>query len=450
MKENQNRNSWFVSKGGLFSQLFFVVLSIYFQAWVIGAFLCFVFLLSLGSGMWSRLVLKKLEMGIEPVHGRCHAGEQLILKFHVRNRGFLPLVWLDILVPTGKKMLMRLEGQEDFSWFYVKGQDERQTGIQQRFAWLLWQQEIAWEERIDTFRRGVVEMKGAGLQAGDGFGLSANEMWKHFEVPLQLIIYPKLVPVRVQPFLKITQEAVAENRGQTEDITILKTIHPYQPGDPSKHINWRLLASSGKMEVNVYETVMPGCAAFVLDLESFLYEETLKDSNNADYKKICLREEALETMLSLMASCMTAITEQGIGTALIVPGYGYHEAEVCLPDGDEPNLQQSLELLARVDYQADQVRFPYEEFWRISHKLGNIYICTWSEEHVTLTALAEHLGRSRVRYLALENSGKGEGEMDCLYGADLVLEPMNAGDSTAVGAGQDAESADRAERGRAS
>ena len=69
---------------------------------------------------------------------------------------------------------------------------------------------------------------------------------------------------------------------------------------------------------------------------------------------------------------------------------------------------------------------------------------------MTLTALAEHLGRSRVRYLALENSEKGEGEIDCLYGADLVLEPMNAGDSTAVGAGQDAESADRAERGRAS
>lgn len=67
MKENQNKNSWFVSKCGLLSLLFFAVLSIYFQAWVIGAFLCFVFLLSFGSGMWSRSVLKKVELRIDPV-----------------------------------------------------------------------------------------------------------------------------------------------------------------------------------------------------------------------------------------------------------------------------------------------------------------------------------------------------------------------------------------------
>lgn len=424
MKENQNKNSWFVSKGGLISLLFFAVLSIYFQAWVIGAFLCFVFLLSMGSGMWSRSVLKKVELRIDPVQSCCHAGEQLILQFQVRNRSFLPLVWLDILIPTGKKMLMRLEGQEEFTWFYVNGQEEKQTGIQQRFAWLLWQQEITWEERVNTFCRGVVEIDGAGLQAGEGFGLSAKEMWKPFAVPLQLTIYPKLMPVRVQPFLKITQEAVAENRGQAEDITILKSIRPYQPGDSAKRINWRLLASSGKMEVNVYETVMPGCAAFVLDLASFLYEETLKDAHNVDYKQTRLREQEQEMMISLVASCMSAIAEQGISTALIIPAYRGREAEICLPDRDESNLQRSLEMLARIDYQVNRTSFPYEEFWQISHKLGNIYICAWSEETVTLNALAEHLGRSRVRYLALENSGKGEGEMDCLYGADLALEPM--------------------------
>ncbi len=110
-------------------------------------------------------------------------------------------------------------------------------------------------------RRGIWSLPGVGLQAGDGFGLSATEDWKAFEVPVRLVIAPRLEQRDVSPFLKVSQEAIAGNRGQMEDITILKSSRPYQPGDPVKRINWRMLARSGQVLVNQYEQVMPGCTA---------------------------------------------------------------------------------------------------------------------------------------------------------------------------------------------
>lgn len=424
MKEKQSRDSWFVGPLGLILLLVCAVLSIYFHAWMIGAFLCFMFLLCFGSRTWSRTVLKRVDISVKAIQESCHAGELLRLKMQVRNRSFLPLVWLDVILPMGKKPLVRSEGQEEFDWFFLNGDTEVQTGVRNRFVWLLWQQEITWEEVLRTIRRGSVEITGAALQAGDGFGLSAREAWKPFPAPLRLLVYPRIVPITVQPFLKITQEAVAESRGQTEDITILKSSSSYQPGDSIKRINWRILAGTQKMEVNVYETVMPGCAAFLLDLESFRYEVEQENSSGGSFKEKRLKEPELEAMISLIASCMCAVAEHGLLTALVLPAYGNQEAVFCIPGDNESVLNRSMEALAMIDYKKEDVHFPYEEFWQAGHKLGNIYLCCEAEENSTLGELAHHLGRSRAKYLTLKRGASESGEFDCIYGEEIALERL--------------------------
>lgn len=425
MEEKQSRNSRFVTIPGIISLLFFAVVAIYFHADMAAVFLLFLFLLCFCSWLWSRGVLKTVEYGAAAKQSVCYAGEVLSLNMRVRNRSFFPLIWLDVILPTGRKPLVCPEEDQEVSWYFVNGEAYAQTGIRERFVWLLWQQEICWEERLTTRRRGIVEISGAGLQAGDGFGLSARETWYPFDVPLRLVIYPKLVPVAVQPFLKITQEAVARSRGQTEDITILKSSRPYRPGDPMKRINWRMLAGSGRMEVNVYETVMPGCAAFLLDLPSFrlMVEESC---GQGTVQKLKAREQELEGMISLIASCMNAVTEHGISVALMVPAYGEREAVFCLPDQEDTVLSRCMEALARIDYETQETSFPFEEFWRISHKLGNIYICTMSDERSGMDELAQRLGRSRVKYLCLKKTSRENGEFDYLYAEDICLEQMEA------------------------
>lgn len=421
-ERQQSRNSRFVTLPGLSGLLFFAVLATYYQVWTIAAFLMLLFCLCISSFFWSRVVLKKVEISVAARQNTCHVGERLVLEMKVRNRSFLPLVWLDVILPAGHKACIRQAGEEETSWFLLGRDVEPQAGIRERFVWLLWQQEIAWEEELDTLRRGVAELAGAGLQAGDGFGLSARESWYSFQNPLRLVIWPKLVPVSVQPFLRITQEAVAASRGQTEDITLLKSIRPYQPGDSVKRINWRLLAGTGRMEVNRYETVRPGCTTFLLDLVSFR-QKVKREGSQGTCEELVPMEPEREQMISLVASCMESLAGQGLGVALVIPEYKEHQAVICVPGREEPVTDQCMEALARIDYQKEDTRFPYEEFWQTVHKLGQICICTRTDQGSSLDDLAEYLGRSRVRYLALERQQGEAGEFDWIYRENICDRP---------------------------
>lgn len=427
METKESRNSRFVSIPGLLSLLFFAVLAIYFHAGMVAAFLSFFFLLCFGSRFWSRGVLSRVEFNATAEQSCCHAGEMLTLDLRVRNRSFFPMVWLDVILPTGRKPLMRGEEETEVSWYQLKHDYEPQTGIRERFVWLLWQQEICWQEPVRTLRRGWAEITGAELQAGDGFGLSARHKWNPFSVPLRLMIYPKVVPVTVQPFLKITQEAVARSSGQAEDITILKSSRPYQPGDPMKRINWRVLAGSGRMEVKIFETVTPGCAAFILDLASCVKMVQVEGSaGTGNEKKPVLQSSSLERLISLTASCIQAVTEHGLPAALVIPAYGGQEEVILLPDQENSGSGRYMEALAMLDYQGQETRFPYEEFWKSGHRMGTCYFCSRTDERSVLEDLMDMLGRGRVRRLVLEREGMEAGEYDCLYAEDLILEPLTA------------------------
>lgn len=419
MAEKQSKDSQFVSIPGLFCLLFFAVLANYFHAWLISAFLLLFFLLCLSSYVWSRGVCKRVEVAVAARQQTCYAGDFGVIELRVKNRSIFPLVWLDVIVPTGPKPLMRQKEADEVSWFAFFGENKSTTGLRERFVWMLWQQEIIWQEEYLAEKRGVVEIKGIHLQAGDGFGLSAREEWVSLPVPIRLLIYPKRIPVQVGRFLRIIQEAAARNYGQTEDITILKSSRPYQAGDPMKKINWRLLAASGQMITNVYETVMPGCVAFLLELESFRRIVEKEGANGGTIKETFVRTGSLERMLSLIASCMAELAERRIQTALFIPAYGSHEAVLCIPQEGRNTLAESLEALAMVDYRAENTVFPYEEFWQASYKLGNLYICARTDERNSFEGLTERMGRSRTSLLALKKTDAGCVETGCLYGEEI-------------------------------
>lgn len=439
MGEKQSRSSWFASVPGVITLLFFAVVTNYFQIWRVSAFLFLMSFVCSGALLWSRRVLRRVKVSLELLQGACHVGERLSLKLRVRNNSFFPLVWLDVIFPMGETPLMRQAGEEKTFWYVPPGEEKARAAVRQRFAWLLWQQEIEWREELETIRRGTVRLTEAVLLAGDGFGLSARQRRHSFPVPLELIVYPRLLPVNVQPFLKMSQEAEAEKRGQMEDVTLLKGSRPYAPGDPMKRINWRLLAGSGRMEANIYETVTPGCITFVLDLFSFRLVKKLEDSRGGDAWEVFLRKQALERMVSLAASCIRELAERRVRVALILPAYGERDAVFCVP-GIGADLENGgsafheegigtetaakcLEELARLDYRGERVSFPYEEFWQMAHRLGSVCICTCEDQKRPLEELAGQLGRSRVRYLAGEKVSGEASEYECLYGEDICHEP---------------------------
>lgn len=413
-------SSIFASWLGLLIVLGAVIASAYYGATMIAAFLLLVLLLALSACLWSRSVLDKTTVSIVEGQTACHAGDTMPLTLSVRSRSFFPLIWLDVAVPLGHTLILAREDDEH-PQLETLPYERPLYGMHERFAWLLWQQEITCEETLTAIRRGVVPVHKISMQAGDGLGMAADQRWKTLDRSVRLVVYPRLVPVDIRPFTHLIADAEAGARGQTEDITLLKSSRAYQHGDPMKRINWRYLAMSGQMEVNQYETITPGCITFLLDLFSFRYIETYETPQGNRDTRIALREAAFEQMLSVLASCIRALSEQGLRFALVIPGYAEKEAIVCPPASGEAAQYQALEALADVTYAGQDVQLPADDIRRLRRKLGVIHLCAYTDAP-TLTDAMESLSCTRLRAVCClrDDQAQRAGEMEYTLLEDLT------------------------------
>ena len=421
-----HNSSLFSSRLGLAALLVLSIACLYWGAALIAAFLLLVLLLGFGASLWSSSVLRKTSVQIADGQTACHAGDTLPLTLIVRSRSLFPLIWLDVTVPLGETLIIKREGDEHpeiETGAYAK----TKYGMSERFAWLLWQQEITCEETLETLRRGVVPIESILLQAGDGLGMAANSLNAALERPVRLVVYPALVPVDIRPFTRLITLAEAGARGQTEDITLLKSSRPYQHGDPMKRINWRYLAMTGRMEVNQYETITPGCITFLVDLFSFRYLETYTTTRDTQDTRVVVRKKDLEHMFSVLASCIRQMSEQGLRFALIVPGYGSREPVLCRPGSGDTALYAALEALAEIDYDGQETRLPADDIRRMRRKLGVIHLCAYTDAP-TLTGDMEALSCTRLRTLAClrDEQSHRTGELECTLLEDLAASPTDA------------------------
>ena len=411
-------SSLFASLPGLFLLISLAITAAYYGATLIAAFLLLVFLLCASACLWSRSVLKKTSVAIDDGQRACHAGETMPLTLRLRSRSFFPLIWLDVILPFGDMPILRREGDAPGQTYtFITGTEF--YGLRERFVWLLWQQEITCEETLLAVRRGVVSVPHACLQAGDGLGMAAAQRYMPLERPIRLLVYPRLVRVDINPFMRLIIDAEAGTRGQTEDITLLKSSRPYQYGDSMKRINWRYLAMTGRMEVNQYETITPGCITFFVDLFSFRYVKVFPAGDNREDIRVLVHEEALESLLSLIASVIHALQERSQRFALVIPGYGDHEPVVLKPSGGDAAYDLAMEALSEIDYRGQSALLPADDIRRMRRKLGSIHICSYSDSSEASDAL-DALGCHRLRRIACLRSGK-ETAGECTLLEDLVL-----------------------------
>lgn len=414
-----HNSSLFASLPGLALLLGLVIAAAYFGATIIAAFLLLIFLLCASACLWSRGVLDKTSISLGDGQTACHAGDTLQISLQIRSRSFFPLIWLDVILPFGETAILRREGDApDQTFTFIT--DKPFYGLRERFVWLLWQQEIACEESLLTLRRGVVTLSRACLQAGDGLGMAAAQRYAEFDRPVRLLVYPRIVRVDVQPFLRLITDAEAGARGQTEDITLLKSIRPYQHGDSMKRINWRYLAMTGRMEVNQYETITPGCITFFVDLYSFRYIETYTTASDYKETRVAVRQKPLEDMLSLIASCIRALHERGKRFALAIPGYADHEPVLIKPSGSDGAYDQAMEALAEIDYRGQAVALPGDDIRRLRRKLGSMHLCAYTDAS-RLAEPLDALGCHRPRIIACHRDDSAQPSGECILLEDLVL-----------------------------
>ena len=413
-----------LNKSSLFAQPFMLLLllagafgAVWLGARAAALFLLILFLLEGISWLWSRGALRRAALSIPEEQPSCHAGEWLRLTLCLHNRSFFPVIWLEAVLPMGKKALLSRNADEPGEVCEIETLGPRAV-FRERFVWLLWQQELRCEEALYAAKRGVVPLERVLLSAGDGFGLAACRRWAKLEAPRTLVIYPALLPVDLTIFERLISEAQAGKRGQTEDPTLLRSVRDYQPGDPARKLNWRALAMSGRMQINQYEQYTPGCMLFVLDLQSYRLIQETDSSDGRTIRRITVREAALERMISLIASLLTGLSARGMRFALLLPGYGGREALRAEPGCGDAALARVLYALAEIDYAGESAAFDPEVILHESHS-GRLFFCAFSEAETTLAMHAAELGRGRVRFI-VSTSAETPGEAGVLT-ADSLL-----------------------------
>ena len=415
-------SSIFASWLGIALLLGLAIAGAYFGAVLITAFALLLVLLCLSARLWSRNVLDKTCVTLDDGQTACYAGDSLTLRFRVHSQSLFPLIWLDVFFPFGHALPILRRADEETPVPIEIPMEKPLYGLSERFAWLLWQHEIVCEEELLALRRGTLTLSRVSLQAGDGLGMSAQQRMAELERPLHLTVYPRLVKVDVRPFTRMLSDAQTGPRGQMEDVTLLRSSRPYQYGDSMKRINWRHLALSGRMEMNQYETITPGCITFVLDLLSFRYMKTVVTRYDTRETLPFVREEPLEQMLSLVASCLHALCAQGLRFALVIPGYGPQEGVVCRPASSETALLSCMEALAAVDYKGQEIRLPADELRRMRRELGVLHLCSYTDVPALLDAM-QALSFDRLHTIACskpEENAPRAGETPCLLLSSLT------------------------------
>ncbi|MGI6030607.1 MAG: DUF58 domain-containing protein [Eubacteriales bacterium] len=404
METNQIFSSTFASPQAVCVLLVLALVSNYFAMQELAAFLLFVALLSLMAWQWSRTAMKHVRLEISSRNARVFPGSSIPVLFKVENHKLLPLIWLDVLLrapengcvePSGK---FQREPYRDFS----KG--EEYEVFRRKFTWILWHQTLEWKTEFEARRRGIYFLEKVTTCSGDGFGLSVRNREYNLPNPSSFVVFPKLVEADCSPFVRNMYQASVGSSGFYEDQTLLRSNREYQTGDSMRRINWRLAARQDKLQVNVYETILPRSSLFIVDLQSF---RKVVQEEPSKREIITVWEEELEETLSIVGSLFVGLEQREMCCGLALPGVSGRMGRILPPEKGAEQTPELLTALAAVEYRGEPCLFAEEELMNLRETCGQAYLVTRSLASCGCKRLLERWG-SRLELLVWQEESAGE------------------------------------------
>lgn len=272
-KPSLDHSSLLVSLPALAILLLGCVLAAFWGQWQTALVLMFLFLLAGVSRLWAVLSARGLSVAVSGAVRGMFPGEDARLELTIRNGKFLPVVWLELFFPLSRSLCMTPEGSRKPDDWELSGLKDAHASTQlvgsKRCPLLLWYETARLEVRWHAVRRGIYSGEVWRLRTGDGFGLTQVDVPLPEQAACTFAVYPQLVEVRSDLFLRNLWNADTGTRGVMEDPTVIRSTRAYMSTDSLKHINWRLTARGFPLSVNVYEDILPKSVHFILDGESF-------------------------------------------------------------------------------------------------------------------------------------------------------------------------------------
>ena len=357
---------------------------------LLSVLLLFFALLGLCARQWGLRALKRVEVSVRGDCPSLFAGEEITLRYRVVNDKLLPLPWLELCQELPLRCCMEprsgLERGEEEDFGASAG---GAAPYRRRLAFLMGLQTVSWDTVWSARRRGICRLEAAELRSGDGFGLTQTAARRPLDPPPVFVVYPRRVEVDPGPFLRQLWSGQTGDRGYFEDVTVMKSVRPYLPGDSWKRIDWRLAARDQGLQVRQYETIRPRTVHFILDGASFL---GLSPEN-----------DELEDALSLLASLLVELDGAGVRCGLSLPQTDLSPNADLSPDDRSLTAADLLFHLAGFDGDTARSAFPGGLLASMQNSVGQMCLITHSRARLSCAPLLGQLDAGRLLALPYDD-----------------------------------------------
>lgn len=267
---------------------------------------------------WSRRALTHVE-AIRRFSAHAFLGERVNIDLHIRNKGWLPLPWLELR----ETLPVALVGPNSFQSVIHLG-----PRGDAHFAY-----------SVEARKRGYYSIGPLSITTGDILGLS--DSLEARSQPQALVVYPKIIPFTSMQIPSQSPQGTLRHRLPLfEDPTRVFGKREYASGDSLRRIDWKSSATSGRLQVKQFEPSIALETFVVLNLQAEDYY----------YRS---RVDSTELAIVIAASISNWIVGQKQMVGMMVNGRDPLVADgrpQSIPPGKgKRHMMRLLETLARVE-----------------------------------------------------------------------------------------------------
>lgn len=272
---------------------------------------------------WSRRALDSVASE-RKLQRRAFLGETVDVELELSNTSWLPVVWLrlhealpvELAVPNFFQQIISLSSREHLKCSY----------------------------QLQARKRGYYPVGPLSMYSGDILGL-ADQARKEIR-PEYLTVFPKIVPLnKVTIPSRSPMGSLRHHQPILEDPSRVRGKREYVAGDSLRRVDWKSTASTGQMQVKLFEPSISLVTSIFLNL-------------NGDDYHYKTRAPNIELAIVVAASIAKWVVDKKQSVGLITNGSDPHGDEggvrPLLPRKGHSHLMRLLEILARIEMVDDQ------------------------------------------------------------------------------------------------
>jgi len=309
---------------------------------------------ALAAGMWwCYKALTRVEAS-RRFNTHAFFGEKVDILLTVQNKGWLPLPWLELR----ETLPVALAGPRSFQMVTSLGP----------------RGDVKFEYSVDARKRGLYPIGPLSISTGDILGL--RDSLQSRNQAQSLVVYPKIIPFVSMEIPSLSpQGTLRHHLPLFEDPTRVYGKRGYTSGDSLRRIDWKSSASTGRLQVKLFE---PSIA-----LETFV----VLNLNAEDYY-YRIRIDSTELAIVIAASISNWIVGKKQMVGLMVNGRDPLAADgrpqSAPPRKGKRHLMRLLETLARAEVIDDSALVPLLQRQRYQLAWGTTLIVITGRAHADL------------------------------------------------------------------